>query len=209
MATGYSPDDPIFMVLHSYVAYIRAMWATCHGYNTIAAEDLDEYPDAYTAECGEGFDECGTIELDDKYHFDILATKPWSITSKMDITPRMLWDFQDWGVKYDIGTFYDEALFESDVCPAQIFESDENRWFLHPSDSKKVEDQPKTAAVVVSVDKNNSQQSTFTYLFFALLFVVVLVFIGCLSRLRNMKKGHQYTLLSNGNHDVITFGANT
>eukprot|EP00483_Globobulimina_turgida_P010505 UN10526 len=156
----------------------------------------------------EEFDECGTIELDDTYQFGILATNKWSITSKMDITPRMLWDFQDWGVVYDIGSFYDESLFESDVCPSQIFESDDNKWFLHPSDLKRV-DPPKTAAVVVSVDKNtNSQQSTFTYLFFALLFAVMLVFIGCLSRLRNMKKGHEYTLLSTGNHDVVTYGAN-
>ena len=31
MATGYSPDDPIFMLLHSFVAYLRAIWAGCHG----------------------------------------------------------------------------------------------------------------------------------------------------------------------------------
>eukprot|EP00483_Globobulimina_turgida_P005126 UN05136 len=90
---------------------------------------------------------------------------------------------------------------------------------------------PNTAEVAMAVDdeinenenendNDSSQQSTstYTYLFVALLVVVVLVCIGCLSwlfircgclsRLRNMKKGHQYTLLLNGDHDVVSYGAN-
>ena len=129
MATGYSPDDPIFMLLHSFVAYLRALWASCHGHNKILAEELDDHPEAYTAECADGFDECDVIELDDAYMFDTMAEQEWSITSQIDVTPRMLWDFKDWGVKYDLGTFYEESgIADSHRCPDfNIYHN--NDWF--------------------------------------------------------------------------------
>jgi len=48
----------------------------------------------------------------------------------MGITPRKMWDFADWGVKYEIGTFYDNAkLSESGKCEkSKIF--DGNTWFV-------------------------------------------------------------------------------
>eukprot|EP01084_Bolivina_argentea_P032231 59611_1 len=134
MATGYSPDDPIFMMLHAFTAYLRALWATCNGYNNISADVLDEYPNVYTAACAPGYDNCGTIELDDSYGFDFLSTRLWSITSKIDITPRMLWDFSDWGVIYDIGTFYNKSLLHSSgSCPQSRLFND-NKWFQQLSE---------------------------------------------------------------------------
>ena len=71
MATGYSPDDPIFMLLHSYTAYLRAVWGACHGYDKLLGRDLDGHEEAYKAECAEGFfdGDCGVVELDDIYDF--------------------------------------------------------------------------------------------------------------------------------------------
>lgn len=71
MATGYSPDDPIFMLLHSYTAYLRAVWGACHGYDKLLGRDLDGHDEAYKAECAEGFfdGDCGVVELDDIYDF--------------------------------------------------------------------------------------------------------------------------------------------
>ena len=47
MATGYSPDNTIFVALHSFAAYQHANWASCHGYN-IPAGQLQEHSEAYT-----------------------------------------------------------------------------------------------------------------------------------------------------------------
>jgi len=137
MATGYSPDDPIFMLLHSYTAYLRAVWATCHGYDRIAGRDLDGHEEAYKAECADGFfdGECGVIELDDVYEFDELPKYPWSITHHLDITPRMMWDFVDWNVQYDPGHFVDDAgLWDDAACEAGRKQMRGSTWFTQPGD---------------------------------------------------------------------------
>jgi len=106
MSTGYSPDDPLFMILHSFVAYVRAVWASCHGYQDISAADLDQHPEVYTASCRDGTKVgCDVIELDDAYVFDAMTEKAWSLANKMEITPRTLWEFTEWGVVYEVGDF--------------------------------------------------------------------------------------------------------
>eukprot|EP00485_Elphidium_margaritaceum_P002347 CAMPEP_0202687660 /NCGR_PEP_ID=MMETSP1385-20130828/3312_1 /ASSEMBLY_ACC=CAM_ASM_000861 /TAXON_ID=933848 /ORGANISM="Elphidium margaritaceum" /LENGTH=454 /DNA_ID=CAMNT_0049342493 /DNA_START=8 /DNA_END=1372 /DNA_ORIENTATION=+ len=142
MATGYSPDDPIFMVLHSGVAYLRALWATCHGYQTVAASELDEHPECYVAACQPGLedDECDVIQLDEPYEFDNMKTCDWTIASRMDVTPRMLWDFKDWGVKYSPGDLMKRSGLEaSGACSNEkMFQN--NPWFIPPEsddDDKK------------------------------------------------------------------------
>merc|ERR1719420_1745541 len=130
MATGYSPDDPIFMALHSFAAYLRAIWASCHGYDNIAEADLDQHPEAYKPGCSDGFfdGECGVVDYDDAYEWEDLALMDWSITSTMDVTPRMMWDFDQWNVQYNHGTFLEASgLSASDMCDqANVAQS---RWF--------------------------------------------------------------------------------
>merc|ERR1719221_2450715 len=139
MATGYSPDDPIFMMLHSFVAYLRAIWAGCHGYDNIDSFILDNHPDVYTGECIDGFDECGAIGLDEAYSFGPMEQATWSLTHKQDITPREMWSFKAWRVKYDHGTFYERSgLSESTMCDPQNIEQSE--WFAHPMDIEEVKE---------------------------------------------------------------------
>merc|ERR1719474_447998 len=129
MATGYSPDDPIFMMLHGFTAYLRALWAGCHGYDNIDPLKLDQHPEAFNAECIDGYDKCGIIELDDVYRFGPMVDQEWSLTSSQKITPRSMWDFSAWNVKYDHGTFYDESgLRNSDICNRQNIEN--SKWFV-------------------------------------------------------------------------------
>jgi len=126
MATGYSPDDPIFMPLHSFAAYLRAIWASCHGYDNIDPADLQDHPEAYTPQCadeqviadGTIFEgDCGVIQYDDAYEWEDMGRSDWSITSMMDVTPRMMWDFAQWNVQFNHGTFYElSGLSTSDMC---------------------------------------------------------------------------------------------
>ena len=114
MATGYSPDDPIFMLLHSFTAYLRAVWASCHGYDTLSGDELDDHPEAYDPRCAEGYPDCGVIELDDVYQFsDEMINQKWSITSTMEVTPRKMWDFSDWNTRFDRGSFINRAGLET------------------------------------------------------------------------------------------------
>jgi len=139
MATGYSPDDPIFMLLHSFVAYLRALWAGCHGYDNIDSFILDNHPDVYTGECIDGFEECGAIELDDPYFFGPMATCDWSLTHKQDVTPRDVWNFEAWRVKYDFGTFFDESgLINSEMCDEDNLMT--SRWFSQKSETMEMKE---------------------------------------------------------------------
>merc|ERR550525_709465 len=150
MATGYSPDDPIFMLLHSYTAYLRAVWGACHGYDQLLGSDLDGHHEAYQPECAEGFfdGECGVIELDDVYQFGEMPHYSWSITSMMSVTPRSMWNFADWNVKYDLGDFPDRAgLYESTVCNADGIKN--SKWL-----TQVVDDDTASAPSQVSPHRN-------------------------------------------------------
>jgi len=126
MATGYSPDDPIFMALHAFAAYLRAIWASCHGYDNIAPSDLEEHPEAYLPQCADEqviadgtvySGDCGVIDYDDAFEWEDMALQDWSITSMMDVTPRMMWDFSAWNVQFNHGTFYEASgLSVSAMC---------------------------------------------------------------------------------------------
>ena len=47
MISRYSPEDPAFFMLHTWLDYIFEVWKNCWGYNQISAEDLDDYLMAY------------------------------------------------------------------------------------------------------------------------------------------------------------------
>merc|ERR1719361_3323648 len=162
MATGYSPDDPIFMLLHSFVAYLRAVWAGCHGYDHVDSFILDNHPDVYTGECIDGFEECGAIELDAPYYFGDMSLQTWSLTHKQDITPRSVWNFEAWRVKYDLGTFWAKSgLSESDMCdPANV---EASAWFAQPGEAEEAaarlkSDAEKEAAGIPIVSSSNTDE---------------------------------------------------
>merc|ERR1712129_340543 len=83
MATGYAADDPIFLMLHAFTAYLRALWASCHGYDKLDGSQLDGISAVYLAECIDGYSECGAVALDDVYFFGEMADAPWSLSSRM------------------------------------------------------------------------------------------------------------------------------
>merc|ERR1719474_1305417 len=66
---------------------------------------------AYSSFCDEGHDECGVIELDDVFEFGDLVNYSWSLASQMDVTPRMMWDFTNWNVRWAPGQF----IIQSDI----------------------------------------------------------------------------------------------
>jgi len=153
MATGYSPDDPIFMLLHSYTAFLRAVWATCHGYDRIADHELDRHEEAYKAECAEGFfdGDCGVVELDDVYDFGDMPRYGWSLTSQVEVTPRSMWDFSDWNTVYDLSDFLERTGLEhSKVCDVANF--DKSKWLTRVVDIEQKAAPPKKDAAPAAKD---------------------------------------------------------
>jgi len=165
MATGYSPDDPIFMLLHSFTAYLRATWAACHGYDHLTGEDLDGKTEVYEPKCAEGYPDCGVIQLDDVYEFGDVPLYKWSITSHMDITPRSMWDFADWNIRYDPGTFHRRGGFFDDDSPCSATGLKFSRWFIQDEDAgseaAKEHDKPQWSRAKRMGEQTAEQQQLF------------------------------------------------
>eukprot|EP01084_Bolivina_argentea_P000145 284_1 len=123
MATAYAVDDPIFFLLHTFTLYQRALWYTCYEYDKIDANELQNYPNAYTPSCNPNMVDCGVVGIDATYNLYPMNQVEWSLAFKMDITPRILYNIKDWNVKYDLGTFYTNSKLNQ-WCEFRAMHSD-------------------------------------------------------------------------------------
>eukprot|EP00486_Rosalina_sp_Unknown_P016059 CAMPEP_0201593506 /NCGR_PEP_ID=MMETSP0190_2-20130828/191085_1 /ASSEMBLY_ACC=CAM_ASM_000263 /TAXON_ID=37353 /ORGANISM="Rosalina sp." /LENGTH=174 /DNA_ID=CAMNT_0048052715 /DNA_START=867 /DNA_END=1392 /DNA_ORIENTATION=+ len=77
--------------------------------------------------------DCGVVGIDAPYNLYPLNQVDWSLASTMDITPRMLYDIQDWNVQYDLGSFYKRSKL-NEWCEIQAKHGDINGpnpdWFV-------------------------------------------------------------------------------
>lgn len=146
VATSY---DPIWYLFHSFVQYHQAIWTDCNDYDRIAADDLDQHEEAYTAYCVHG--ECTHpnkfkaewmgMRLDDAMHFGgSLGDRAWSYINGTELTVRQLYDVSRWGIVYDLGDgqgFYSKSGLEA-YCAGKLNET----WFMLDEMSQMSDDIP-------------------------------------------------------------------
>lgn len=72
----YSPDDPIFFLIHAYIDYIWSLWQDCYNYETLNIIQAANTPAAYQG------DEVNTYPLD-PLNFEILASNGWARIRRM------------------------------------------------------------------------------------------------------------------------------
>eukprot|EP00485_Elphidium_margaritaceum_P008361 CAMPEP_0202690690 /NCGR_PEP_ID=MMETSP1385-20130828/5606_1 /ASSEMBLY_ACC=CAM_ASM_000861 /TAXON_ID=933848 /ORGANISM="Elphidium margaritaceum" /LENGTH=577 /DNA_ID=CAMNT_0049345975 /DNA_START=36 /DNA_END=1769 /DNA_ORIENTATION=- len=123
MATAYAMDDPLFLLLHTFTLYQRALWTTCYEYDFIDVDLLQQYPDAYTPECNPDQADCGVVGVDAVYRLNPLDENDWAVAYSQDITPRKMYDITDWNVKYDLGSFYTRSKL-NEWCEAKAVHDD-------------------------------------------------------------------------------------
>eukprot|EP01084_Bolivina_argentea_P003067 5726_1 len=124
MSGAYSTDDPIFFVLHSYMTYLRSLWSSCWDYDKL---DISKSINAYNAYCyaPSYYDGCGAIQLNEVMLFDPLSTVEWSLVSRKDVTIKMMYNINEWGIKYELGTFWEYSHL-NEWCDNQI----SKEWFI-------------------------------------------------------------------------------
>merc|ERR1712212_630826 len=158
--------------------------------------DLSE---AYTASCIEEYEECGAVELDEPYYFGAMVTQPWSLASRMSITPRKMWDFADWGVRYDHGTFLrNSGLRHSRGCDVRNVAQSE--YFEHQTEEEQLSEQIHLA----HEESRLSEQGKTILIASATVFISAAVLFVCAYYLvRNNKKLDQrYNLVSGSPTDL-------
>eukprot|EP01084_Bolivina_argentea_P038392 70972_1 len=128
--------EPIWYLFHSMVQYHQAIWTDCNQYDLIDINDLDNYPDAYTAFCNDRA--CTDIrypmqwmgmELDDTMYFGgALKNKSWSYIYKNELSVRKLYYLNKWNIIYDLdngdGFYKDSGLAE--YCKGKL----NDEWFI-------------------------------------------------------------------------------
>lgn len=98
-------EDPLFIMLHNFLMYIRALRTTCFGYDK-KINELEEYqPFSYDPYQDNRMADMKPF-LDLPMDFNVLAQQKWSRAYKEDITVRKIFDLQQWDISYELGTFY-------------------------------------------------------------------------------------------------------
>eukprot|EP01083_Nonionella_stella_P263997 896086_1 len=129
---NFSPDDPIFYLLHSFVDYQWSLWADCKDYDLV--DKLDIIERIYGGSLDEPgiFTTRGPSGADDDLIFDILRSTEWTILSQQDdnYTPRDMHNISDWSISYEKGSFWDLGDVDT-ACPII-----NEKWFYETNDNE-------------------------------------------------------------------------
>eukprot|EP01084_Bolivina_argentea_P118909 210921_1 len=171
-------EDPLFIMLHNFLMYIRALRMTCMGYDKVINELENYQPYAYDPYQAARMADIKPY-LDMPMDFNVLSKMEWSRAHKEDITTRKIFDLKEFDISYELGSFWHDNYDLRQWCGDNINET----WFF---DTVKYDSDVAVfgASGFVSVLKHN-------YVMYGIVFVVVLIFmgIGCFrNRLWNDKR---------------------
>jgi len=98
--------DPIWVLFHSFIQLQQFLWTDCHEYDQIAPDELDAFPEAYSAFCDEDNKNLCTAQgLDDAFEYELgsLEDAPWSFIHSQALTVRKSYHASRWNIRYDLG----------------------------------------------------------------------------------------------------------
>eukprot|EP00483_Globobulimina_turgida_P009349 UN09368 len=128
MWASNAAEDPLFVLLHSFVDYVRFMRSDCFDYDKIGIDELDEYIpfvfDSYKLD-EDNIDIKPT--LDTPMGFAFICENELSVCNNKDITPRIMLDAAEWGISYELGTFWSINDELQSFCGDNI----NNTWFYN------------------------------------------------------------------------------
>lgn len=106
MSTIYSPDDPLFYLLHGFVDYQWALWQDCNGYDAVAPGDYDHIM----------YDDDVDAMLD--FHPMVGFEYPLSVASTLDLAA--------YDVSYSKGKFWTQAHVDDSCADISWFYDDDS-----------------------------------------------------------------------------------
>ena len=121
-------EDPLFVLLHNFLMYLRALRTTCFGYDVVINElehfqpyAYDPYQDNREADMKPFVD----VPMD----FTTLAEKPWARAYSEDITVRKVFDLREFDISFELGSFWFENAQLEKYCGDNLNET----WFYDSS----------------------------------------------------------------------------
>ena len=131
-----APEDPLFVLFHSFIDYIRAMRQDCFQFDQVGVAELDEYiPFVYDNFVTDREDKDGNVidapsmkyTLDTVMNFGFIQEAEWSWVKQegIELTPRMMFDIAAWNVSFELGSFWRLNEDVQDWCDGKLNET----WF--------------------------------------------------------------------------------
>eukprot|EP01084_Bolivina_argentea_P308254 532974_1 len=125
---SFSPDDPVFFLLHTYVDYQWALWQDCHDYDLVSEDKitLEIYGGTLDDPKLNENQKYGPSKIDSELSYIPLRETDWSYLVRNDwtLTPRDMHNLQRWNISYETGSFFYDAKVET-FCQGKI----NTKWF--------------------------------------------------------------------------------
>eukprot|EP01084_Bolivina_argentea_P308261 532987_1 len=112
----FSPDDPIFYLLHTYVDFIWAIWQDTNDYDLVDKSELHLNSDVYDGT------EIYRSDVNDILIFNLIIAEnyAWSTLTGNEMV-RDVHNIEDLNVKYDKGSFFSDANIDDNNINSNWF----------------------------------------------------------------------------------------
>eukprot|EP00485_Elphidium_margaritaceum_P004936 CAMPEP_0202690836 /NCGR_PEP_ID=MMETSP1385-20130828/5726_1 /ASSEMBLY_ACC=CAM_ASM_000861 /TAXON_ID=933848 /ORGANISM="Elphidium margaritaceum" /LENGTH=423 /DNA_ID=CAMNT_0049346151 /DNA_START=96 /DNA_END=1365 /DNA_ORIENTATION=+ len=117
-------EDPLFIMLHNFMMYIRALRTTCFGYD-LKINELEQYQPFSYDPYQDNREADMKPFLDLPLDFNLLAEQEWSRAYAEDITVRKIFDIKAWDISFELGTFWHQSAELQKYCSDNLNSS----WF--------------------------------------------------------------------------------
>ena len=172
-----APEDPLFVLFHSFIDYIRFMRQDCWNYDKISVNELDEYI-PYSYDNYITFRETDNGEIIDrptqKYYlntpmiFGYISDYEWSYSYNHILTPRNLYDISFLNVSYELGSFWSQNIELQEWCLNNLNET----WFYNEENYDYDKYKQQIINNIDSLNKNKLLNSIF--------FIIIYITLGML-----------------------------
>lgn len=96
-------EDPLFVLIHSFLDYIRALRSNCRGFDQFAVDEMDQcIPFAFESTSG------SDVTLDTVMNFTTICHLPGAVCGSEQVTIRKMFDIGAWNISYELGSFWNE-----------------------------------------------------------------------------------------------------
>jgi len=162
-------EDPLFIMLHNFLMYIRALRTTCFGYDKVINE-LEQYQpysyDPYQADRAADMKPYLDVPMD----FNILADQEWARVNKEDITIRKVFDLKEFDITYELGTFWHTNARLQQYCIDNLNKT----WFYDTVDINSIVNDALLMNNNILDTKSNVD---YQYIIYGMVFLVLLFFV--------------------------------
>ena len=116
-------EDPLFVLLHSFLDYIRALRHDCWNFDEFGVDELAFFiPNSFESQ--------GTESLDTVMRFEDICTLEGAVCGSDEVTIRKMYDIGIWNISYELGSLWNDNPELQSLCGDKL----NTDWFYEDVD---------------------------------------------------------------------------